>query len=209
MTRVLGPVELTSAGQTRALESGKVSGILAILLLTPGKIVPADDLIDRLWEGVTLTGRARGYVLDVDPDDVDVHQFRRLRRQSTTSANASRSAEAVRLLRDADRLWHGQAMAGINGEWFAAVRGGLQEERRAAVIERVELELDLGEHVSLVGEIASLLAQYPMDETLIGYRMTTLVSAEHMPIQVVAIIAVRRGMPFPYWPKPPQCVSPK
>src|SRR5712691_91603 len=200
--RVLGPVELRSDGQRRALESGKVSGILAVLLLTPGKIVPADDLIDRLWEtsppagargnlsvyvsrlratlrqaggdGTTLTGRASGYVLDVDPGDVDLHQFRRLRRQGATAANAGRSAEAVRLLRDADRLWHGQAMAGISGEWFAAIRDSLQEERRAAVTERAGLELDLGRHVSLIGELASLLAQYPMDETLIACQMTAL-----------------------------------
>jgi DNA-binding SARP family transcriptional activator len=200
--RVLGPVELRSAGQQRALESGKVSGILAMLLLTPGKLVPADDLIDRLWEadppagargnlavyvsrlraslrqagghGVTLTGRASGYVLDVDPEDVDVHQFRRLRQQGGMEASAGRSAEAVRLLRDADPLWHGEAIAGISGAWFATTRDSLQEERRAAVTKRVELELGLGGHVSLVGEIGALLAQYPMDETLIGFQMTAL-----------------------------------
>src|SRR5712691_6385472 len=195
--RVLGPVELKSDGQRRALESGKVSGILAVLLLTPGQMDPADDLIYRLWEtsppagargnlsvvgdaslrraggdGVTPTGRASGYVLDVDPDDVDLHQFRRLRRQGAIAANAGRSAEAVRLLRDADRLWQGQAMAGISGEWFAAIRDSLQEERRAAVTERAGLELDLGRHVSMLGALASLLAQYPLDDTVIACQMT-------------------------------------
>jgi DNA-binding SARP family transcriptional activator len=200
--RILGPVELRSDGQRRALESGKVSGILAALLLTPGKIIPADDLIDRLWEtsppagargylsvyvsrlraalrraggnGAMLAGRAGGYVLDFDPDEADLHQFRRLRRQGAAAASASRNSEAVRLLRDADRRWRGPALAGISGEWFAAIRHGLQEERRAAVIERVQLELDLGRHVSLVGELASLLARYPMDEILIACQMTAL-----------------------------------
>jgi DNA-binding SARP family transcriptional activator len=200
--RILGPVELRFDGLQRALESGKVSGILAALLLTPGRIVPAEDLIDRLWEddppagargnlavyvsrlraslrqaggnGAALSGRASGYVLDFDPDDADLHQFRRLRLEGAAAATAGQNSEAVRLLRDADLLWHGPAMAGISGKWFAAMRDGLQEERRAAVIERVELELDLGEHVNLVSEIGSLLAQYPMDETLIGYQMIAL-----------------------------------
>jgi DNA-binding SARP family transcriptional activator len=186
----------------RPLESGKVSGILAVLLLTPGKIVSADDLIDRLWETdppagargylsvyvsrlraslrraggdtAALSGRASGYSLVVDPGDVDLHQFRRLRLQAATAAKAGESSEAVRLLRDADLLWHGPALAGSSGHWFAAMRSSLQEERRAAVIKRVELGLDLGRHVSLVGEIAGLLAQYPMDETLIGCQMTAL-----------------------------------
>jgi len=123
-----------------------------------------------------LTGRAGGYVLNIDPDEADLHRFRRLRRLGATAASSSRAGEAVGLLRDADRLWHGPAMAGIRGEWFAAIRVSLQEERRAAVIERVqlELELDLGRHGSLVGELTSLLAQYPMDETLIACHMTAL-----------------------------------
>ena len=199
--QVLGPVELSNAGQKRALESGKVSGILAILLLTPGTVVRADDLIDRLWEtnppagargnlsvyvsrlraslrraggnGTTLTARAGGYVLDVDPGDVDLHQFRCLRRLGVAAGSAGQSAEAV-LLRDADRLWRGLAMAGISGEWFAAIRDSLQEERRAAVVERIDLELDLGRHISLVGELAGLLAEYPMDERLIGCQMIAL-----------------------------------
>lgn len=200
--RILGPVELRSAGQRRALEAGKVSGILAILLLTPGKIVPADDIIDRLWEtnppagargylsvyvsrlraslrragvdAALLRGRASGYVFNVNPANVDLHRFRRLRRQGAAAGNSDQSSGAVRLLRDADLLWRGPAMAGIGGEWFARVRVSLHEERRAAVIKRVELELDLGRHVNLVGELRGLLAQYPMDETLIGCQMTAL-----------------------------------
>src|SRR5262249_57860531 len=84
--------------------------VLASLLVTPGTIVPADTIIDRLWDGrppakareslsayvarlrgslrqavgdsVLLAGRARGYLLDVDPEAVDLHQFRQLRRRA-------------------------------------------------------------------------------------------------------------------------------
>ena len=104
--RVLGPTELWSAGQQYDLGSARVRSVLAILLLTPRTIVPAEALIDRLWDtrpppkareslsvyvarlraslrqvaddSVRLAGRANGYVLDVDPEAVDLHQFRRL-----------------------------------------------------------------------------------------------------------------------------------
>jgi len=48
---------------------------------------------------------------------------------------------AVRLLREADGLWRGQPLAGIRGDWVARMRGSLEEERRAAIRERVECEL--------------------------------------------------------------------
>ena len=54
--RVLGPIELWSAGQQCDLGPARARRILAILLLTPRTIVPAEVLIDRLWD--TQIGRA-------------------------------------------------------------------------------------------------------------------------------------------------------
>src|SRR5215471_1983381 len=94
--RVLGPIELWSAGQQHDLGPARARCVLAILLLAPRTIVPAETLIDRLWDtrpppkareslsvymarlraslrqavgdSVLLVGRARGYVLEVDPE---------------------------------------------------------------------------------------------------------------------------------------------
>ena len=173
-----------------------------MLLLTPRTIVPVETLIDRLWDtrpppkareslsayiarlraslrqavgdSVQLVGRARGYVLDVDPEAVDLHQFRRLRRQADALAGSGDYDHAAVLLREADGLWRGQALAGIRGDWVARMRDGLEEERRAAILERVECELELGRHADLVGELRRLLAQYPLDETFIAHQMTAL-----------------------------------
>src|ERR1039458_9930995 len=112
--RVLGPIELWSAGQQCDLGAARARSVLAILLLAPGTIVPAEVLIERVWDTqpppkareslsvyitrlraslrqavgdrVRLAGRARGYQLDVDPGTVDLHQFRRLRRQADALA---------------------------------------------------------------------------------------------------------------------------
>ena len=200
--RALGPIELWSAGQQRDLGPARVRSILAMLLLTPRTIVPAETLIDRLWDtrpppkareslsayiarlraalrqsvgdSVQLVGRARGYVLDVDPEAVDLHQFRRLRRQADALAASGDYDHAATLLREADGLWRGPALAGIGGDWVTRMRDGLEEERRAAIQARVECELELGRHADLVGELRHLLAQYPLDETFIAHQMTAL-----------------------------------
>ncbi len=164
--------------------------------------MPAETLIDRLWgtapppkareslsvyiarlraslreavgDGVRLAGRASGYVLDLDPDSVDLHQFRRMRRQASALRGSGDYDHAAHVLREADALWRGQALAGIRGDWVARMRDSLEEERRAAILERVECELELGRHADLVGELRGLLAQYPLDETFIAHQMTAL-----------------------------------
>ena len=200
--RVLGPIELWSAGQQCDLGSTRVRCVLAILMLTPRTLVPADVLIDRVWdthpppkareslsvyitrlrgtlrqaigESVRLTGRASGYELHVDPDTIDLHQFRRLRRQADARTASGDFGHAASLLREADRLWRGQAFAGIRGDWVARMRDSLEEERRAAIVKRIECELELGQHADLVGELRHLIAQYPLDEAFIAHQMAAL-----------------------------------
>jgi DNA-binding SARP family transcriptional activator/tetratricopeptide (TPR) repeat protein len=201
--RALGPIELWSAGQQKDLGPARVRSVLAMLLLAPRAMVPVETIIDRLWDTrpppkareslsvyiarlraslrqavgdrVQVLGRARGgYILDVDPEVVDVHQFRRLRRQADALATSGDYDHAAGLLREADGLWHGQALAGIDGDWVARMRDALEEERRAAILERVGCELELGRHADLVGELRGLLARYPLDETLVAHQMTAL-----------------------------------
>jgi tetratricopeptide (TPR) repeat protein/DNA-binding SARP family transcriptional activator len=200
--RVLGPIELWSAGRRQDLGRARARSILAMLLLNPRALVPVETLIDRLWDtqppakareslsvyvarlraslrqavgdDLRLLGRAQGYLLEVDPETVDVHQFRRLRRQADTLAASGDHEPAAALLREADGLWRGQALAGIGGDWAARMREALEEERRAALLDRVGFELELGRHADLVGELSQLLVQYPADETLVGHQMMAL-----------------------------------
>jgi DNA-binding SARP family transcriptional activator/Flp pilus assembly protein TadD len=200
--RVLGPIELWSAGERQDLGSARARCLLAILLLTPGTLVPADTLIDRLWDtrpppkareslsvyitrlraslrqtlgdSARLSGRARGYVLDVDPEAVDLHRFRQLRQQADALVSSGDHDQAAAALRESDRLWRGQALAGIRGDWIARMRDSLEEEHRAAIVERVGYELQLGRHCDLVSELRQLLSEYPFDETLVAHQMTAL-----------------------------------
>src|SRR5215469_11877840 len=47
--RVLGPVEMWSAGERVDAGHVKQRAVLAVLLLDLGKVVPIDLLIDRVW----------------------------------------------------------------------------------------------------------------------------------------------------------------
>ena len=102
--RALGPIELWLSGRRQDLGRARARSILAMLLLAPRALIPVETLIDRLWDtepppkardslsvyvarlraslrqavgdDVRLVGRAQGYLLEVDPETVDVHQFR-------------------------------------------------------------------------------------------------------------------------------------
>jgi DNA-binding SARP family transcriptional activator/tetratricopeptide (TPR) repeat protein len=200
--RVLGPIELWSAGQQHDIGSARTRCVLAVLLLTPGIVVPSEALIDRLWDdrppakardslfayisrlraslrqalgdSVQLHGRVGGYVLNADPETIDLHRFRRLRRQADALTSTADFEDAAQLLREADALWRGPALSGLSGDWIGRMRDSLEEEHRAALLARVEAELQLGRDAELVGELHDLLTKYPLDETLIACQMTAL-----------------------------------
>jgi DNA-binding SARP family transcriptional activator len=200
--RVLGPIELWSAGQQRDIGAARTRCVLAVLVLTPGIVVSAEALIDRLWDdrppakareslfvyvsrlraslrqalgdSVQLPGRAGGYALSADPETIDLHRFRRLRRQADALTSSADFEDAAQLLREAAALWRGHALAGLSGDWIGRMRDSLEEEHRAAVLARIEVELQLGHDADLVGELHELLIQYPLDEGLITCQMTAL-----------------------------------
>src|SRR5690348_4066974 len=105
--RLLGAMEAAGDGGTPlSVQGAKLRALLAMLALDCGRVVPIDRLTDGLWgddppAGVTnsLQGlvsklrrvlgdadlvamRPPGYVLDLDPDQVDVHRLDRLVREA-------------------------------------------------------------------------------------------------------------------------------
>src|SRR5438876_8533215 len=99
--RVLGPLEARDGEGPLALGGPKQRALLALLLLNANRVVSRERLIDELWDdsppetAVTsvqvyvsrlrkvlptgaLVTRAPGYVLEVEPDQVDLLRFERL-----------------------------------------------------------------------------------------------------------------------------------
>jgi predicted ATPase/DNA-binding SARP family transcriptional activator len=128
--------------------------------------------------GVTRAGsavletRPSGYILAVDPDQVDANRFRRL---VSESGEASDPETRGAKLREALGLWRGPALADFLYEPFAeAVIAELEELRLAAIEERIATDLAMGRHGELTGELESLVSQHPLRERLRGHLMLAL-----------------------------------
>lgn len=121
-----------------------------------------------------VTRVAGGYALMIDPDTVDLHRFRSLKRKSDALADSGEAWNAADLLQEAEALWRGKALAGLSGDWIAGIRNTIEEEHRSATNRRIELGLALGRHAALLAELATLVEQHPLDEELTAHQMHAL-----------------------------------
>jgi DNA-binding SARP family transcriptional activator/tetratricopeptide (TPR) repeat protein len=199
--RLLGPVELWADDRRCELGTAKERLVLAILLLNPGQLVTTEALIDHVWDTgppakprpslysyvtrlrdrlaqtggeVELPSRSGGYVLEVDETTIDVHRFQLLRTQARAIAQSGDDEHAIELYREASKLWRGEPLADLSGEWVLRTRRFIEDQLLAATFERVDLELQRGGHSDLVGELSTLAARYPYEEQLIERLMRVL-----------------------------------
>ncbi len=192
--RLLGPLEVTSDGNTVGLAGQRQRALLALLLVRAGELVPSERLIDELWgeqpprtattslqnsisQLRKLLGpdvvetRAPGYMLRVDRTAIDVHRFDQMIRSSRSKPAAERAAT----LREALELWRGPPLAEFELEPFAQSEiRRLSDLRLAALEDRIEADLELGRHGEVIGELEALLAQEPLRERPRGQLMLAL-----------------------------------
>jgi DNA-binding SARP family transcriptional activator/class 3 adenylate cyclase len=118
--------------------------------------------------------RPPGYVLAVDPRQIDANRFRPLLQEAMGAAADERSAR----LREALSLWRGPPLAEFTYEPFAQTAiAGLDELRLSAIEERIDADLALGRHGELVAELEALAAEHPLRERLRGQLMLALYRA--------------------------------
>lgn len=212
--RILGPVEIWVADRRHDLGSPKEACVLAVLLMAPGRPVSAETLVDHVWgtdppakvrgsvwtyvarlrrtlaaDGVaSLIARSGLYVLEVDRDLVDLHRFRRLRKQARALADSGEFDHAAQMLRDAESLWNGEALAGLAGDWARQTRAALEQERLAVTMERIEADFALGRDADL-GELSDLASRHPFVERTVEHLMVALYRSGQ---QAEALDAYRR-----------------
>jgi len=193
--RILGPLEVSGESGPLPLGGGqKQRAVLALLVLNAGRVVSTDRLIDAVWgESPTPTAptslqnvvvalrrllgaenlvtRPPGYVLDVDPDQVDAIRFERLRAEALELAGDERAGA----LRRALALWRGDALADFRYEAWAETDAARFDELRLTTFEDLyEAELDAGRDAELVGDLEALVAKHPRRERLVGQLMLAL-----------------------------------
>src|SRR5437763_15499199 len=140
--RVLGPLEVTAAGQVIALGGQKPRLLLAALALQPNVVVSTDVLVEVLWPdsaprsaaanirtyvhslrrrfaeiapelGDRISSRASGYLLTAGPDELDHVLFTGLAMDARNVLEHGEPEAALGLLDQAESLWRGEVLEGL------------------------------------------------------------------------------------------------
>jgi DNA-binding SARP family transcriptional activator/tetratricopeptide (TPR) repeat protein len=119
-----------------------------------------------------LRRQTGGYLMDVDPNWVDLHRFQRL--VDHARAPECRPAECVVALREALALWRGEPMAGLGGDWVLGVRAAYTQRRLDAVLAWAAAELAADNPRAVVAPLIKLVAEYPLVEPLTAALMRAL-----------------------------------
>ncbi|MBW4716003.1 AfsR/SARP family transcriptional regulator [Saccharothrix obliqua] len=201
---VLGPLEVRHGGEPVPVPAGKVRALLAVLLLRANETVPADELVDVLWEGGapnpdrvrstlhmvvnrlrralgdaagvrTVTG---GYRLDVPPGALDLHRYRDL-------VSAGRYHEAL-------ALWRGAPLPDVRSDALHATAvAPLLEERLDVLERRVDADLADGLAGELVAELRALTGRHPLRERFWGQLVLALYRSQRQADALAAYREVR------------------
>jgi DNA-binding SARP family transcriptional activator/nucleotide-binding universal stress UspA family protein len=141
-----------------------------------------------------LVTRPPGYVLELEPDELDLARFEHLVERARGELAASPES-AAETLRQALALWRGPALADFAYEAFAqAPAARLEELRLAALEERIDADLACGRHGELVGELEGLVGQHPLRERLRGQLMLALYRAGRQAEALEAFQDARREL---------------
>ena len=200
--RVLGPLEVVRQGRLLEIGGGRRRALLAVLLLHANEVVSSDRLIDEVWGdrapatapkivqgyvsqlrkvlsheggGSVLVTKPPGYVLRLEPGQLDVEHFVALLGKGRAALAGGAAGDAAMLLREALELWRGAPLADFAFDPFATeeiVR--LEELRLSAVEERIDADLALGRHADLVAELEAFVVRHPLRERPRGQLMLAL-----------------------------------
>src|SRR3954469_95644 len=195
--RLLGPLEVLDGDTPVALGGRRQRALLARLLLSPNRTVAVERLVDDVWgadvpdsaakmvqihisklrkrlPAELLVTRPPGYLVQVDPEAIDVARFDRLRRTGRAALEAGDAAVAATRLREALALWRGEALAEFAEPFAQSERRHLDELRLSCLEDRVEADLLEGRHAELTGELAAEVARSPLRERLRRQSMLAL-----------------------------------
>ena len=201
--RILGQFAVLRDHRPLSIQGAKERAALAILLLNAGQVVSADHMIDALWESEApatarnslhvriaalrkalgsdrIETRSPGYVVHVQPGELDLERFEHL-------ILRGRGED----LREALALWSGSPLADFARERWATSAIARLEEMRLLALERLaDIDLELGRHAELVGQLEAELVDHPFRERLRAQLMLALYRSGR---QADALAAYRSG----------------
>jgi DNA-binding SARP family transcriptional activator/tetratricopeptide (TPR) repeat protein len=214
---LLGPISIVYGAKRKQLSSHRQRIILAALLLSANRVVPVDSLIDAVWdERPPATARSQvyicmtairgalrkfvddelilteptGYILRLEPEQIDVNRFERMRGAAADMAGHGQIAEAVAIQRRALGMWRGRALSGVSSPLTETHAARLNEDRLVAQDVCSEWELRLGHHREMISELAERVATNPLREIS---RAQLMLALHRSGRQAEALEIYRRG----------------
>jgi len=198
---LLGPMVVRGGGVALPVPRGRQRAVLAVLLLNAGRVVSVDEIAETLWGPASLPSasatvrnyvkrlrrvlgdadqtrivtRAPGYVIRVDPGELDVARFEVLLEDARKTARGGSWDAAADQARAALGLWRGEPLADVESEALALREvPRLAELRLQAAELRIEAELRLGRHEVVIAELARMATAHPLREHLHAMLMLAL-----------------------------------
>ncbi|MFB9679519.1 BTAD domain-containing putative transcriptional regulator [Streptosporangium vulgare] len=183
------------------LAPGRQPIILGALLLEVNRTVSTEHLIDAVWDddpppsargqvqicisalrrllallpvGAEIIRRAPGYLLRMSPEDLDHYCFEQMVQDAQQLVQKNDAITAAATLRRALSLWRGKALGGVVSRLLESKALRLDESRLAAQETCIDLELSVGRHHELIGELTDLVERNPLRERLRGQLMLAL-----------------------------------
>jgi len=200
--RLLGGVNLEACGHDVDLGTRKQRTVLAALLVADGRTVSIERLTQAVWgedppaqhrallatyvsrlrrilgkhaPDVRIEHRPGGYAARaVAPSVVDVFCFQAAVAQARQAAATGDDHHAAQAFDAALAFWRGEPLAGLTGEWAAAVAVDLDRQHRDAHAERVDTLLRLGRAAQTLDLLHRLTTAHPLDEQFAAQLMQAL-----------------------------------
>ncbi|GAA4253457.1 AfsR/SARP family transcriptional regulator [Dactylosporangium darangshiense] len=197
---ILGSLEVGSEDRRVRITAPKQRAVLAALLLGANHEVPLEQLISFAWDGrppaaaqttlqsyiyrlrqllrplpgAALRTNIDSYMLEVNPADTDLWDFRGQVEQAREAARLGKLEESAQGLRRAMALWRGGALSGIPGETVAQEARVIDGERIAAYEELFDAEIALGRARQIIPELHKVVSIHPYHEVFRAQLMLAL-----------------------------------
>ena len=205
---VLGPLQMSANGTDLPLGAAKQRAVLALLLINRNRIVPADTLIDAVWQqrpppeargslhahisrlrrlvseagldpAAVVVGIQPGYRLNVPDEACDLGRFAIEQKAGIQAAAAGRFEEASRHLSAALAEWRGPVLEDLRDfQFIDAFAAALAEDKLVALTVRAETEIACGRTHSIISELEALVVLHPYREPLWAQLITAYYLAE-------------------------------
>lgn len=201
--RLLGPVEVSRAGELLPVGGARDRALLAALLLRANEVAPVGYLVEAAWERPpaspdtnlrTYVSRLRrrladaapdddarvvtrdgGYLFVVRPGELDVAEFERHSDHGREALAAGDHAAAAEAFGAALALWRGDPLPDLrHGPTLEAELTRLRGRRLDALEGYARARIEVGRAADVIEDLTALVAEHPLREELWAQLMTAL-----------------------------------